>query len=124
MLDKTINSALLTLRAQIIRGDGKGQDHVEAMLRSRGIDPQTCIVRAKRKADAARKGLMRVIVLDALRGGPKTLRELAQIVAARRPEIGQEAAYQRTGQVLARMKRAVSVVREGRLWALNQPAPC
>ena len=120
MLDKTIDSALLALRKQVIRGDGNGLCHVEALLWQRGINPDSHIVRAKRKADAAYKGLMRVIVLDALRDGPKTLRELAQIVAARRPEIGPEAAYQRTGQVLARMKLAGLVARDRRVWGLAQ----
>ena len=118
MLDKSIDNALLALRAQIIRGDGKGLDHVEALLRQRGIDPQAHIVRAKRKADAARKGLMRVIVLDALRDGPKTMREMAQYVRARRPDISPEAAYQRTGQVLAKLKLRGLVARDGRVWRL------
>ena len=39
MLDKSITSALLALRAQIIRGNLDGLDNVEALLVQRGIDP-------------------------------------------------------------------------------------
>lgn len=120
MLDKTITSALLNLRAQIIRGRLDGLGHVEALLVARSVDPTAHIVRAKRKGDAARKGLMRVIILDALRDSPKTMRELAQYVGARRPDISPEAAYQRTGQVLAKLKLVGLVMREGRVWGLTR----
>jgi hypothetical protein len=55
MLDKTVTSALLHLRAQIIRDRLDGLDHVNALLVQRGVDPATHLVRAKRKPDAARK---------------------------------------------------------------------
>ena len=38
MLDKTITSALLQLRAQIIRGRLDGLAHVQALLLARGVD--------------------------------------------------------------------------------------
>jgi hypothetical protein len=39
MLDKTIDSALLNLRRQIIQGNLDGLGHVEAFLAQRGLDP-------------------------------------------------------------------------------------
>lgn len=37
MQDKTIDNALLALRRQIIRSEGDGLDHVEALLTQRGV---------------------------------------------------------------------------------------
>jgi|TARA_B110000908_G_C10234647_1_gene442613 hypothetical protein len=54
---KTINSALLALRKQIIRANGDGMDHVEAMLVIRGVH-MPAILPAK-LPDVADKGSMR-----------------------------------------------------------------
>jgi hypothetical protein len=115
MLDKTVTSALLHLRAQIIRDRLDGLDHVNALLVQRGVDPATHLVRAKRKLDAARKGMMRVVVLDALRDGPKYYAEIVALVVAKRPDITPEAAYQRAGQALAKLTKCGTVARDGRL---------
>jgi hypothetical protein len=53
MLDKTITSALLHLRAQIIRDRLDGLGHVNALLVQRGIEPSGQLVRAKRRPDAS-----------------------------------------------------------------------
>lgn len=52
MLDKTIDSALLNLRRDLIRGGDEGLAHVEALLRLRGVVPGPD-ARA-RKPDAAK----------------------------------------------------------------------
>ena len=120
MLDKTITSALLALRAQIIRERREGLVHVEALLIARGIDPARHIVRAKRKPDVAGRGIMRLMVLDALRDGPKGLSDVAASVATRRHEISPEAIHKRTALVLSKMKVAGVVGREGHVWRLAQ----
>ena len=120
MLDKTINSALLSLRAQIIRDRLDGLAHVNALLAQRGVDPSAQLVRAKRRPDAARRGMMRVVVLDALRDGPKCYAEIVALVAAKRQEITPEQAYQRAGQALAKLKMCGTVARDGNLWRLAQ----
>lgn len=114
MQDRTINSALLALRKQIIRGDGQGLDKVEALLEMRGV-PMPRVMPARR-ADASRHGLMSIIVLDALRDSPKALRDIVAHVAARRPELEYLAAYTRTTQVLAKLKLKGLVRREGTVW--------
>ncbi len=119
MLDKTITSALLNLRAQIIRGKLEGLEHVEALLIARGVDPDGHIVRAKRKGDAARRGIMRMMVLDAMRDGPRRYRDISAIVSMRRPDIGPIAARSRTAQVLTKLQIAGVVTREGRLWRIS-----
>lgn len=103
MQDKSIDGALLALRKQIIRGDGEGLAHVEALLALRGVH-MPAVLPAKRK-DAAGKGVMTAIVLEALQDGPKPLPAIVAHVASRRPELAPEFAHGRTVRVLVKMKR-------------------
>lgn len=114
MLDKTIDSALLALRKNLVREGGEGLEHVEALLQMRGVDMPR-VMPAKRQ-DAAKRGHMRLLVLEALRDGPKPLKGIAAHVSARRPEIGYSVAYTRCGQCLAKLRHAGLVKREGRAW--------
>jgi len=117
MQDKSIDGALIALRKSIIRGNLDGLAHVEALLTIRCV-PMPRVMPAKRP-DAALRGHISRLVIDALRGGPMTLRALSDRVAEARPEIGPRAAYIRTGQVLARLKLADKVRRNGRMWGLR-----
>ncbi|MBB93077.1 MAG: hypothetical protein CML68_00510 [Rhodobacteraceae bacterium] len=115
MQDKSIDGALLALRKQTIREGRDGLDHVEALLRLRGVDMPE--VRSKRAPDAARRGEAQRIVLAGLRDGPKTLREIAAAMANQR-QIGLDAALQRSGQALNKLRK-VGVVRfDERGWVL------
>ena len=118
MQDRTITNALLALRKQIIRGNLDGLDHINALLAARGINPATLRVGPKRRPDQARQGIMRLMVQEALHDGPRTARDIAARIAARRPEITPEATHKRTAQALDRMRVAGLVKREGRLWGL------
>jgi hypothetical protein len=120
MQNKTITNALIALRKQIIRENLDGLAHVDALLLARGIDPAKVRIGPKRKPDQARQGMMRLMVLEALRDGPKTLHALAAVIAARRPEIALEAAVKRTAQALDKVQRAGLVTHEGKLWGLAQ----
>jgi hypothetical protein len=53
MQDKAIDSALLNLRKQIMRGGGDGLEHVEARLGLRGVD-MPAVLPAKRSCAAGR----------------------------------------------------------------------
>lgn len=114
MQDKSIDGALLALRKQIIRENLDGLEHVEALLLLRGVD-MPAVLPAK-LPDAARRGHMRLMVLEALRDGPKPLKDIAAHVSAKRSEISYGAAYSRCGQCLAKMKKAGLVRRGGRFW--------
>lgn len=103
MQDKSIDGALLALRKQIIRGDGDGLAHVEALLSLRGVH-MPAVLPAKRK-DVAGKGVMTAIILEALCDGPKPLPAIVAHVADRRPKLDPEFAYGRTVRVLCKMKR-------------------
>jgi hypothetical protein len=120
MQDKTIDNALLALRKQIIRGDGKGHDHVEALLVLRGVDMPR-VQPAKRK-DVARKGHMSKLVLEALRGSPMTTIEVAGHVARYRSELTPEDAKKRTALCLTKLKARGMVAHDfgpgGFLWRL------
>lgn len=96
MLDKTIASVLLNLPAQIVRGKLDGLEHASAQLLARVVDPAAHFVHAKRKGDVARRGIMRMMVLDVMRDGPRRYRDISAIVSMRRPDIGPVAARQRT----------------------------
>ena len=100
------------LRKQTIREGRDGLDHVEALLRLRGVDMPE--VRSKRAPDAARRGEAQRIVLEALRGGPKTLREIAAVMAERRPQIPPDRVAHRASQALNKLRKAGVVVSEPR----------
>ncbi|GAA6199211.1 hypothetical protein [Aquicoccus sp. SU-CL01552] len=112
MQDKSIDNALLALRKQIIRGNRDGLEHVEALLRLRGVDMPR-VLPAKR-SDVARRGHMTLLILDILRDGPKTLQEVAARVAEYRPESA-DRAFSRTAQALSKMKAKGLVGYEGRV---------
>lgn len=114
MQDRTIDNALLALRRQIIREDREGLEHVEALLRLRGV--RMPVVLPGKRPDAAQRGHMRRMVLRALQECPRGQAELSACVAARRPEIDADAAYHRVSLCLARLKREGLVSREGRVW--------
>lgn len=115
MQDKTIDNALLALRRQIIRGDGKNLAHVEALLRARGV-PIPRVMNCP-----AYRGEMKRLILGALRDGPRTRSEIIDHILTRRPELTRRRASQRTSQRLYVMKQAGLVRREGRVWQLGRP---
>lgn len=117
MLDKTIDSALLNLRKQIIRGDGKGREHVEALLRMRGLDPASLPKIVVRSAPQLRRGETARLALLALANGPKRAAHVAAYVAAQ-TGLTQKQADDRMYQVLCRLQDKGKVQREGRMWGL------
>ncbi len=112
MLDKSIDGALLALRKQIIRGNGEGLKHVEALLAVRDV-PMPRVLPAK-GPDVAGKGQMAALALKALRDGPKTLAGIAAAhVAERRPGLSQFDAKKRTALALYKLRKRGMVRREG-----------
>lgn len=86
MLPKTIDAALLNLRAQIVRDGGDGLAHVEALLAMRGC----AIVPVPRKAAPPqfRRGELRRMIFAELRNGPVRGREIVARILAKRPHLG------------------------------------
>ena len=120
MKERGITNALLHLRVQIVREGLDGLNHVEALLRQRGVDPEAQHIPRKQPADKFQHAELKRLVLDALRSGPQTGEAIAAHVVAQRPHIAPCDAYRRAYVALARMKRDGVVCREGRLWALAQ----
>ena len=114
-MDKSIDGALLALRRNLVRDGGEGLAHVEALLKLRGV-PMPRVL-PKRQCVAG-KGMMRLIVLEALRGGPQPLQSVVRHVEARRPELTHRQAYRRCELCLGRLRRAGLVVNEGGVWRL------
>ena len=110
MQDKTINSALLALRKNLIRECGEGLDHVEALLAMRGV-PMPAVLPAKRD-DVARKGHMARFVVSALKDGPQGVPTLGDRVMAEHPSLTRKAAYNRVYQALLRLERRGMAVRD------------
>jgi len=116
MQDRSIDNALLALRKQIIRDSLDGLDHVEALLQMRGVAPP----KGKPKpANAARKGGMASMILDALRECPMTLTELVAWISPKRPDVSPERLYYRTASALTQLRIKGLVRREGRVWGLD-----
>ncbi|MGC1494712.1 MAG: hypothetical protein WA790_02805 [Sulfitobacter sp.] len=118
MLDKTIDSALLALRRQINQADGQGREHVEALLRQRGVHMPRAM---PPRLNVAGSGVMARMALDALRDGPQTARYVSEYIAERRPEITFDKAHVFTAVTLTKLKKRGLVVHDGRfggLWRL------
>lgn len=113
MQDRTINNALLALRKQIIRGNLNGLEHVEALLAQRGVSLPRVL--PPKRLTTARYCEIRLIILGALRDGPKTMPEIAAIIAGARGEADCRQFRNRVSQALYKMKVA-GMVRRDVLW--------
>ena len=117
MLDKTIDSALCQLRATIIREGQDGLSHVEALLSMRGV----VLPHVPRKIpdDSCACGELKLIVLAAIRDGPKTTGEIIAWFMAVKPHVPRALAMQRAYRAIYRMRDGGVVRCEGRLWGLK-----
>ena len=118
MQDKSINNALLELRAQIIRGGLDGLDHVEALLLARGVDLPH-VPKSHAANSLPRMAMLRLLV-GALRDGPKGGPAIAAYVAAHQPAISYRQAQRRIHQGLARAVAHGYAVRDENVWRLAQ----
>lgn len=72
-------SALLNTRLDAIRGDQVGLEHIDALLRLKGYNPDDQLIRQHRPRVFKRDELSRYIA-KALRDGPKTAPEVVAYV--------------------------------------------
>ncbi len=114
MQDKSINSALLALRKQIVRGKLDGLAQVEILLAMRGVTLPR-VLPAKRP-DVARRGEVRRKICDAFHTGAKTRAELAMAVYG----VGGDAERQKISRVLWKMKGADMIAKDSVAWRLAQ----
>lgn len=74
--NEMINASHLYLSARTIRDGLNGLEHIDAIMRIRGLDPEAVHVPRKNNR-RFRNGTLRVAVMDVLRGGSYTAREIA-----------------------------------------------
>lgn len=115
MQDKSINNALLALRKDIMQRDLDGLAHVEALLAMRGVELPNVMVRA---APVARRGHMRRMVLDALRAGPMTRKQLVDHIAPLRPDVPLHRLYWRVDAALSKLRMSGVVWIDNGVWML------
>ncbi len=121
MQDKTIDSALLALRKQIIRGNLDGLDHVESLLTLRGVHMPRVL--PAKPLDQAGKGIMAYMALQALRNGPQTAINVSKCIALQRPEISFAKAHKLTANALTKLKYRGLVLHDGKMYGLWMLAP-
>jgi hypothetical protein len=121
LLPKTIDAALLNLRAQIVRDGGDGLGHVEALMRLRRCHTERVPAKVPR---AFKSGELRRAILAELRSGPLTAWELAERVAARKDRLTAQRVHMSVRVALTALKRR-GLVRNGggAWWVGNQRIP-
>ena len=115
MKDATVIGVLHNLRCAILRDGQDGLEHVDALLRLRGVDPDSLRMYAKQPKHHGR-GKLRIAVIQALRDGPQRGSEIARRVQGN--DMTYARAYRLVYQCLSHMKGRGLVRREGRLWML------
>ncbi|HMO09323.1 MAG TPA: hypothetical protein PKD10_17000 [Paracoccaceae bacterium] len=122
MLDKSIDSALLALRKQIIRSGSDGLAHVEALLALRGVDLPR--VSPARVHGTTKRNETALLVIGALRDGPMARSEVVAVLAAAKPLLDAKRCYHRVDHAMAKLraKGVVCVVRRGVWCMLTLPA--
>jgi hypothetical protein len=118
MLPKSIDAALLALRAEIVRDGLSGLDHVEALLALRQV-PLVHVPRRK-PLDSCGQREAKMIMVDALRGGPRTVAQLREAFAAARPDVAPDRVMIRVFQAVYRMRGKGLIVKDGEVWRLMQ----
>jgi len=109
MQDRTIDNALLALRKQ---GGPQGKI-AEALLDMRSVSlPAISLTKRMLRGQASR------YILDALRDGPKTCPQIADLLGFDMPGLTRPELLQRVDNALRRVEAKGLVQREGRLWGL------
>lgn len=104
--DEMINSSLHYLRARTIRDGLEGLEHIEAIMRIRGIDPEAMHVPRKNNR-RFRNGELRTAVLGLLRQEPHTASQIAETL---------DCHYQSVRECLRTLEARGVVQRDGRVW--------
>ena len=105
MLDKTIDSALVTLRLQMIRA-GSDVAPVDALLVGRGIDPASLHVPRQYPADSCGHGEIKRMVLGMLRQRPRTAGDIVAAFHASKPDLALSVARVRVWRAVYKMGRS------------------
>lgn len=112
--EDTVISVLHYLRQEAVREGYDTVEHIDAILRQRGVDPEALNIPRKTPHTFA-KGELQRKVLEALRE-PRTGSEIVRVIDS---PLDYRETYKRVYIVLDRLRRRELVRREGRNWALT-----
>lgn len=113
----TIDNALYHLRALCKREGHEGLEHVEALLRIRGLDPNSMHV-PKKQPRRFRRGELRKAVLSALSNGPVTSKAVTATILATRPDLDESWLHPRIMVSLSTLKNEGAAIRSVEGWTL------
>lgn len=114
---QTVIDTLHFVRQEMVRDERAGVEHVDYLLRMYGAEPLTLNVPRKTPKLFA-KGELRKLVLEALRSGPKTGRQISDYVEAARPGLPDGHAYKRVYICLWGLKKRGVVRNTGGNWCV------
>ena len=117
MTERTLLHALEQVRRECIYG-ADGVEHVDALLRLRGVDPDSLYVPRKMPSNRFSNRELKRMVLNALKERPRTSRQIGEYIYALHPHIDLEACVSRARGALYRIRRQSLVVREKGVWRL------
>ncbi|TCP40140.1 hypothetical protein [Rhodovulum marinum] len=115
--ETSIRNALLYIRAECLRDGAEGLEHVDALLRLRGHDPEAFGF-AEKRPKAFKKGELRRLIVKALREGPKTGKEIAEAVRSHHGGLTEVQAYRKVYSALDGMKKRGVVIHLSPDWRL------
>ncbi|MCA8882716.1 MAG: hypothetical protein KDA50_03035 [Rhodobacteraceae bacterium] len=115
--DETVVSVLHYLRSVVIRDGQSGLEHVDALLRLQGIEPE-CLPIPDKRPKAFKRGELRALILGLLKGGPQTGRQIAEAVTQSRDNLTFKQSYKRVYLALHVMQKRGMVRRDGGVWRL------
>jgi hypothetical protein len=113
--EDTIISSLHYMRAVTIRENAEGLEHIDALLRLRGVDPESLPVPQK-FPKTFKRGQLTQAILRELREGPLRGGELARRLQG---NLAYEDAYKKVYAALHRLKARGAVACERMVWAVR-----
>ncbi|KIT16732.1 hypothetical protein [Jannaschia aquimarina] len=116
--EETVISVLHYMRQEAVREGAGGLDHIDALLRLRGCDPEALNMPRKVPKTFQRSELRR-LVLTILRHGPMTGAQITKSVVLRCPGLTYRHAYKSVYVALSGMKARGMVSHEERVWLVS-----
>jgi hypothetical protein len=112
--EETLVAALHFMRCQIVRDKAEGLEHIDALLRLRGVDPDSLPLPQK-FPKTFKRGHLSQAILRELRDGPLRGSELARRLQG---NLAYEDAYRKVYAALHRLKESGLIGKRSRDWYL------
>jgi hypothetical protein len=112
--EETLVAALHFMRCQIVRDHAEGLEHIDALLRLRGVDPDSLPLPQK-FPKTFKRGHLSQAILRELRDGPLRGSDLARRLQG---NLAYADAYRKVYAALHRLKEARLIVHDSCIWRL------